>query len=96
MGHLERQQALDEEFAGCPERARALRPRPRSQERAQQGAVLNRRQVVHAEALDERLPTQVVGLLQGRLPPPSQVVLQRTRVALRQLSELPAHVASPR
>ncbi len=58
--------------------------------------MLDRRQVVHAEPLDERLPTQVVGLLQGRLPPPGQVVLQRTRVALRQLSELRAHVASPR
>jgi hypothetical protein len=96
MGHLERQHALDEELAGGAERARALLTRRHRQERLEQGAVLDRGQVVDAEAPRERLAAEIVRFLQRRLAAPRQEPLQRPRVPPGQGAKLLIQGSAPR
>src|SRR5256885_10900389 len=69
MGHLERQEALDDEPAGRAERARAFFARSYPHERPEQRAMLDRRHVVHADAVAEGLATQIAGPLKSALAP---------------------------
>ena len=57
--------------------------------------MLDRRHVVHADAVAQSLPTQVAGLLQGGLAAAQDVFLKRLGVPLGQDSELGIH-AGPR
>ena len=57
--------------------------------------MLDRRHVVHADAVAEGLPTQIAGLLQSSLAAARDVFLKRLGVPLRQHSELGIH-AGPR
>ncbi len=57
--------------------------------------MLDRRHVVHADPVAERLATHVAGLLQRSLAAPRDVLLERARVLLGQVAELWIH-AGPR
>jgi hypothetical protein len=57
--------------------------------------MLDRRHVVHADAVAECLPAQVAGLLQGGFAATSDVFLEGLGVSLGEGSELGVH-ADPR
>ena len=96
MGHLERQQALDEELVGRAEDPRSLLRRPGLKQAPQERVLLDRGHLEHAQSPGERLTPQLVRLLERDLAAPGQVVLQGARVLLRELAELQVHDAGPR
>ena len=70
MRHLEGQEALDDELAGCPERARSVAPRPGAGQRLQERAMLDRRHVVRARPWASAFRPRSYASCSAASPPP--------------------------